>query len=161
MTALTVFVVLSPLLNNGRWYLLQVASCHVTVHQKSSFPTRTVNKMQSRRGHNTRQLCLTPVSRDQPTHPIKLIKIRLPLCFFSSLYFFLHLFFSPLLLSFVFLSLLPSCSLSLLLAIEVNRHLYYTALQLINNMPGRKKNNPHLLSSFSLSLSLSGFFSPL
>lgn len=39
------------------------------------------------------------------------------------------------------------------LGIEVNHHLYYTTLQLINNTPGRKKSNPHL-SPFLLSLAL-------
>lgn len=46
------------------------------------------------------------------------------------------------------------------LAIEVNHHLYYTTLQLINNTPGRKKSNPHL-SPFLLSLARLCFSSSL
>lgn len=59
-----------------------------------------------------------------------------------------------------FLSFTPLTA-SLLLAFEVNHHLYYTALQLINNMLGRKKNNPHLLFSFSLLLFLHLSLPPL
>lgn len=59
---------------------------------------------------------------------------------------------------FFFHCFFPLLSFFSLLAIEVNHHLYYTTLQLINNKLGRKKSNPHL-SLFLLSLALLCFSS--
>lgn len=125
-----------------------LSRCTISPSSPYHIPTTTVNKMHSRRGHTTRQ-CF---AQEQPTHPLKLFSIFI-FFFVSSFLFFLFLFCSVLpfsLLSFFFF--FPPTP-SLLSAVEVNHHLYYTALQLINNMPGRKKNNPHLLSSLSLTLS--------
>lgn len=133
-----------------------VSPCTISPSPPYHVPTLTVNKMHSRRGHTNRQLCFPQVSWDQPTHPLKLVSISVSSCVSSPLLFFFHF------LSFSFLFSIASFVLSLffffppapslLSAVEVNHHLYYTALQLINNMPGRKKNNPHLLSSLTLSL---------
>lgn len=136
--------------------MVSVASCKPSCHRAQyvllpHVPTITTNKMHSRRGHTTTQLCFPQVSRDQPTHPLKLFSISVS-CIYSFTFFFFHCFFCS---SFFFF--FPPTP-SLLLAVEVNHHLYYTALQLINNMPGRKKNNPHLLSSRSLPFSRSLFF---
>lgn len=132
----------------------------------ASYRTPTVNKMHSRRGHTSRRLCFPHVSLKFPTRPIKLVSISVSsfVCVpsFPSFIFF-HRF--PL---FCLSPHPPTAPLpSLLSTVEVNHHLYYTALQLINNMPGRKKNNPTLVVlslylSLSRSLSLSySFFFPL
>lgn len=129
-----------------------MSPCTISSPSPFHVPTMTVNKMHSRRGRSTRRLCFSRVSRDHPTHPLQLVSISV-----SSLFSFTFNFFSiaSFVLSFLF-SFPPAPSL--LLAVEVNHHLYYTALQLINNMPGRKKNNPHLLSSLCFSLSPSRSF---
>ncbi len=130
-----------------------MSPCTISPPPAYHVPTITVHKMHSRRGHTNRQLCF--VSREQPTHPLKLVSISVSSCvsFFSFTFCLFLSFFS--IASFVlslFFFFPPTPSL--LSAVEVNHHLYYTALQLINNMPGRKKNNPHLLSSLTLSLFL-------
>lgn len=148
----------SSTMTDGICCKLQAVVSPCTICPPSSYqrPTTTVNKMHSRRGRTTGQLCFPQVSQDQPTDPLKLfIYICLLFCFVSSLFSFAFCLFLSI-ASFVlsFFRCFPPTP-CLLLAVEVNHHLYYTALQLINNMPGRKKNNPHLLSSLSLSLSVS------
>lgn len=132
--------------------LLQFGAIFV-LHPPSDL-TLTLNKMHSRRGHTSTQLCFQHVSVAQTPSGSSLYVSLLLLHSFLSFSAFLFLSFaiaSFILTSFVFNPpSLPSCILS----VEVNHHLYYSALQLINNVLGRKKNNPHLLSS---SLSLSSF----
>lgn len=160
MTALTTFVALSPQHNNDRWYLLLVASCRVIVHNKSSVPIPRSHYSCKQNAQQACSYCQTTLfstfpSFSRPTHPPPYVYVYvssyvLPPLFFSFTFsfFFFHCFFC-----FVFF-FLPSAP-SLLLAIEVNHHLYYTTLQLINSMPDRKKNNPHLFSSLSPSLAKS------
>lgn len=83
--------------NNDRWYLLQVASRHVTVHNKSSFliPRSHFNcKQNAQQAWSHQQLCFAQVFWDRPTHPRKVVStpvssfVSSPLAFLSLYFFF-------------------------------------------------------------------------